>query len=419
MRFGDRLQHAWNAFLGRDAPFYNSLSYGGSGINESRSRLSGGNSKVIINSIYTRISTDVAAVSFDHARLDESGRYKESMKSSLNECLKVSANIDETGRAFIQDIVLSMLDEGYVAVVPVETTLNPYMTDSYDITNMRTGKILDWYPEHVRVRVYNEKTGLKEDLLLPKKNIAIIENPFYSVMNEPNSTMQRLIRKLNLLDTIDEATSGSKLNLIVQLPYIIKTDERRAQAEKRRNEIEDQLANSKYGIAYTDGTEKITQLNRSLENDLLDQIKYLTDTLYSQLGMPASVFDGTADEQTMLNYQNRTIEPIVSAIVNEFNRKFLTKTARTRGQSIVFFNDPFRLVPITKMSEIADKFTRNEILSSNEIRQIIGYKPVDNVKADELRNKNLNEHINGSPQPIVGEESDSEDNGGKIQNESR
>lgn len=407
MGFGDRLQHAWNAFLGRNPTPAASLGYGGSVRNESTVRLTSGNSRTIIAPIYTRIATDVAAITFDHARLDDNGRYKESMKSYLNECLKVSANIDETGRQFIQNIVLSMLDEGVVAVVPVETTFNPYESDSFDITNMRVGKILDWYPEHVRVRLYNEKIGLKEDILLPKKTVAIIENPFYSVMNEPNSTMQRLLRKLVLLDSVDEMANGNKLDLIVQLPYVIKTDERRAQAEKRRQEIEQQLTGSRYGIAYTDGTEKITQLNRSLENNLLEQIKYLTELLYSQLGMPASVFDGTADEQTLLNYQNRTIEPIASAIINEFNRKFLTKTARTRGQSIVFFSDPFKLVPVTKISEIADKFTRNEILSSNEVRQIIGYKPVNNEKADELRNKNLNESADAAPAAIVDRTNDS------------
>lgn len=342
-------------------------------------------------SVYNRIALDCASISIQHVRLDDSERFLEKISSGLNDCLNLSANIDQTGRAFLQDIVLSMLDEGCVAIVPVDTDDDPDITGSYKIESMRTGKIMEWFPSHVKVRVYNERTGLKEDIVVPKDTIAIIENPLYAVINEPNSTMQRLIRKLNLLDVVDEQSSSGKLDLIIQLPYVIKTEARRQQAEKRRVEIERQLAGSKYGIAYTDGTERITQLNRSVENNLMKQIEYLTSMLYSQLGITQSILDGSADEKTMLNYYNRTIEPIIAAIVDELKRKFLTKTARSQKQSILFFRDPFKLVPVADLSEIADKFTRNEIMTSNEIRQIIGMKPSDDPKADELKNSNISE----------------------------
>jgi HK97 family phage portal protein len=389
MKFSERLKHSWNAFLGRDAPLSETgyASY----LRPDRPRVSIGNDRSMISAIYNRIASDVSAINIQHVRVDSNGRYIETIDSGLNNCLTLSANIDQTGRAFIQDTVISLLDEGCVAIVPVKTTMDPLKTNSYDIQELRTGKILEWYPNHVKVQLYNESTGLKQDVILPKETCAIIENPFYSTMNEPSSTMQRLIKKLAMLDAVDEQSSAGKLDLIVQLPYVIKSEARQEQAEKRRKQIEEQLKDSKYGIAYTDGTEHITQLNRSLENNLLQQIQYLTDLLYSQLGMPKEVFNGTADEKTMLSYNTRTIEPIISAICDEMKRKFLTKTARTRGQSIKFFTDPFKLVPVAQISEIADKFTRNEILSSNEIRQIIGFKPSDNPKADELRNKNLNE----------------------------
>ena len=332
---------------------------------------------------------DVSAIDIRHVRLDEDGRFTSEMDSRLNNCLSLEANLDQTARAFIQDAVLSMFDEGTVAIVPVETTADPRLTDAYDILSLRTGKIVEWYPQHVKVWLYNERTGRRENVIFPKKTVAIVENPLYSVINEPNSTMQRLIRKLNLLDSIDEQSSSGKLDLIIQLPYVIKTEARREQAEKRRKDIEHQLKDSKYGIAYTDGTERITQLNRAVENNLMSQIEYLTSMLYSQLGITQSILDGTADEKAMLNYNNRTIEPIVSAFVDEMKRKFLSKTARTKKQSIEFFRDPFRLVPIDNIAEIADKFTRNEIMTSNEIRQVIGMKPSNDPNADELRNKNL------------------------------
>lgn len=391
MTFGDRLKHAWNAFLNKDpTSFYRDIGISHS-YRPDRPRLTRGNERSIVTSVYNRIALDAAAINVQHVRLDENNRFLSVIDSGLNNCLTVEANVDQTGRAFLQDVVMSMLDEGCVAIVPVDTTFNPEITGSYDINSMRTGKILDWYPNHVRVRVYNEKTGLKEDIELPKKTVAIVENPLYAVINEPNSTMQRLVRKLNLLDVVDEQSSSGKLDLIIQLPYVIKTEARRQQAENRRKDIENQLAGSKYGIAYTDGTERITQLNRSVENNLMKQIEYLTSMLYSQLGITQSILDGTADDKTMLNYYNRTIEPILSAIVDEMKRKFLTKTARSQLQSISFFRDPFKLVPVNEISEIADKFTRNEIMSSNEIRQIIGMKPSDDPKADELRNKNLSE----------------------------
>lgn len=389
MGLKDRLQHAWNAFFNRDPTSNyrtNEISYS---YRPDRPRLSRGNERSIVTAIYNRIALDVASIDIKHCKLDGNGRYIKDMKSGLNDCLTVEANMDQTARAFIQDIVISMLDEGVVAIIPVDTTLNPKDTNSYDITSMRTGKVLEWSATSVKVKVYNDRTGQKEDIVLPKSMVGIIENPLYSVINEPNSTMQRLIRKLNLLDSIDEQSGAGKLDLIIQLPYIIKTEARRQQAETRRKEIEMQLAGSKYGIAYTDGTERVTQLNRPVENNLMKQIEYLTSMLYSQLGFHQTILDGTADEKTMLNYTNRTIEPIASAIVDELKRKFLTKTARTQGQSIEFFRDPFRLVPINNIAEIADKFTRNEILTSNEIRQIIGMKPSSDPKADKLINSNI------------------------------
>ena len=391
MALTNRLQHAWNAFLNRD-PTYWRASYGpASYYRPDKIRPTMGNERSMVSSVYNRIALDVAYIDIFHARLDDDGRYTEQISSGLNECLNLSANIDQTGKAFIQDIVMSMMDEGVVAIVPVDTTINPEKSGSFDILSMRTGKIKEWYPEHVSVELYNEKTGRKEDLLLPKNTIGIIENPLYAVMNEPNSTLQRLIRKLNLLDVIDEQSGSGKLDLIIQLPYVIKTPARKQQAEERRRDIEMQLAGSKYGIAYTDGTEKITQLNRPVENNLMKQIEYLTNMLYSQLGLTQEILNGSADEKTMLNYYNRTIEPIVSSIVDEMKRKFLTKTARTQGQSIVYFRNPFKLVPVAELAEISDKLTRNEIASSNEIRQIIGWKPSDEPGADELRNKNLNQ----------------------------
>ena len=390
LNLGSRIKHAWNAFMNKD-PTYR--RYGNIGTAYStrpdRVRLSRGNERSTVNSIYNRIALDAASINIVHSRLDENDRYISDIDSGLHNCLTLSANIDQTGRSFIQDVVISMLDEGCVAIVPVDTTDDPEITDSYDIRTMRTGQILDWYPAHVRVRVYNERTGQREDLTLPKRDVAIIENPFYSVMNEHNSTMQRLIRKLNLLDAIDDQSGSGKLDLIIQLPYVIKSEARRKQAEERRKDIEMQLSGSKYGIAYTDGTEHITQLNRPAENNLLKQIEYLTSMLFSQLGITQSILDGTADEKTMTNYYSRTIEPIVSAIVDEMKRKFLTKTARSQKQSISFFRDPFKLVPVTEIASIADTFTRNEILSSNDIRQVIGRKPSKDPKADELRNKNL------------------------------
>lgn len=399
MGISDRLQHAWNAFMNRD-PTYNYQDLGNSySIRPDRPRFTRGNERSIVTSVYNRIALDVSAISIQHVRLDDNGRFKEQMNTSLNSCLTLSANTDQTGRAFIQDAVMSMLDEGCVAIVPIDTTTDPNISDSYDILTMRTAKILDWYPNHVRIRVYNEKTGRQEETIVPKKMVAIVENPLYAVINEPNSTMQRLVRKLSLLDVTDEQTASGKLDLIIQLPYVIKTEARRQQAEERRKSIEMQLAGSKYGIAYTDGTERITQLNRSLENNLMKQIEYLTSMLYSQLGITQSILDGTADEKTMLNYYSRTIEPIISAIVDEMKRKFLTKTARSQHQSIAFFRDPFKLVPVNDIAEIADKFTRNEIMTSNEIRQIVGMKPSNDPKADKLINSNLT-HPDETEKPI-------------------
>lgn len=397
MSFGSRLKHAWNAFTGTDYTTYQDVGPGYSS-RPDRIRLTRGNERSIITSVYNRIALDVAALNVQHIRLDENGRFLSVIQDGLNTCLTVEANIDQTARAFIQDIVVSMLDEGCVAIVPVDTTYDPSVTGSYDIQTMRVGKILDWYPQHVRVRLYNERTGTKENILVPKSTVAIVENPLYAVVNEPNSTMQRLIRKLNLLDVIDEQSGSGKLDLIIQLPYVIKTEARRQQAENRRKDIEAQLSGTKYGIAYADGTERITQLNRSVNNNLMSQIEYLTSMLYSQLGITQSILDGTADEKTMLNYNNRTIEPIISAIVDEMKRKFLTKTARSQSQSISFFRDPFKLVPVNDIAEIADKFTRNEIMTSNEIRQVIGMKPSDDPRADELRNKNLSASSESEPE---------------------
>ena len=392
MKFTDRIKHGWNAFLNRD-PTYNYRDLGGPsyGYRPDRMRFTRGNERSIVTSVYNRIALDAASIDIMHVQLDKDGRFESIRESALNECLTRNANIDQTGRAFIQDVVMSMLDEGCVAIVPVDTTFNPDVTNSYDINTMRTAKIVEWYPAHVKVNLYNDRTGRKEDLILPKKTVAIIENPLYAVINEPNSTMQRLIRKLNLLDVIDEQSGSGKLDLIIQLPYVIKTDARRQQAEQRRKDIEMQLSGSKYGIAYTDGTERITQLNRSVDNNLMKQIEYLTSMLYSQLGITQAILDGSADDKTMLNYYNRTIEPIVSTIVDEIQRKFLTKTAITQKQAILYFRDPFRLVPVNEIAEIADKFTRNEIMTSNEIRQIVGMKPSKDPNADELRNKNLSE----------------------------
>lgn len=390
---GGRLMHAWNAFSNREAVYgYPQYDFGmGYSVRPDRVRLTLGSERTIVSSIYNQIAIDVSAISVVHARMDQNGRFLESVSSGLNECLSISANVDQSGRNFLQEAVMSLFDEGAIAIVPVDTTINPQVSGGYDIRSLRTGKILDWFPDHIRVEVYNEKLGRKEEVTLPKSMVAIIENPLYLVMNEPNSTLKRLVNKINLLDSIDTQSGSGRLDLFIQLPYTIKSDARRAQAIQRTKDIELQLAGSKYGIAYVDGSEKITQLNRPAENNLLKQVEYLTGMLYNQLGLTESVFNGTADEKTMLNYYNRTVEPVLSAIVDEMRRKFLTKTARSLGQDIVFFRDPFRLVPVLELAEIADKFTRNEILSSNEVRAIIGYKPSNQPGADELRNKNLNQ----------------------------
>ena len=391
MGFMDRIQRGWNAFRNRDP----TQDFRDTGMTyyyrHDRPRFTRGNERTIMTSVLNRIALDVSAIDIVHVRLDENGRFLETVDSGLNNCLSLSANVDQTGRALKQDIVMSMLDECCVAVIPTDTTSDPNKTDSYQIDTMRVGKIIQWRPRHVQVRAYNELTGKKEEIWLPKNSVAIIENPLYAVMNEPNSTMQRLIKKLALLDVTDEQTASGKLDLIIQLPYVIRTEARRQQAETRRKDIEMQLSGSKYGIAYTDGTERITQLNRSLENNLMKQVEYLTNQLYSQLGITQTILDGTADDKTMLNYYSRTIEPIISAIVDEMKRKFLTKTARTQRQSIQFFRDPFKLVPVNDIAEIADKFTRNEIMTSNEIRQIVGMKPSEDPKADELRNSNISQ----------------------------
>lgn len=405
MSFGSRLKHAWNAFSGNAQMNYRDLGMSYS-YRADRPRLTRGNERSIVTSVYNRIALDVAALNIQHVRLDKNGRFLSVIEDGLNNCLTLEANVDQTARSFIQDVVISMFDEGSVAIVPVDTTTDPNVSGSYDIQTMRVGQILDWYPQHIRIRLYNEQTGQKQDVVLPKSAVAIIENPLYAVINEPNSTMQRLIRKLNLLDVIDEQSGSGKLDLIIQLPYVIKTEARRQQAEARRKDIESQLSGTKYGIAYTDGTERITQLNRSVNNNLMSQIEYLTSMLYSQLGITQSILDGTADEKTMLNYNNRTIEPIIAAIVDEMKRKFLTKTARSQHQSISYFKDPFKLVPVNEIAEIADKFTRNEIMTSNEIRQVIGMKPSDDPGADELRNKNLSASAESKTEEV---ESPSED----------
>lgn len=407
---GSRFKNAWNAFRNREpTKVFQDIGYGYS-YRPDRFHLTRGNERSIVTSVYNRIALDVAAIDIRHVQLDAEGRFCDVVQSGLNNCLSTEANLDQTGRAFIQDAVMSMMDEGCIAIVPVDTDDDPDDTTGYQILSMRVGRIRDWYPKHIRVELYNEETGRKQDIVVPKSTVAIVENPLYAVINEPNSTMQRLIRKLNLLDAVDEQSSSGKLDLIIQLPYVIKTEARRKQAEKRRKDIEQQLAGSKYGIAYTDSTERITQLNRSLENNLMKQIEYLTSMLYSQLGITQSILDGTADDKTMLNYYNRTIEPIIAAIVDEMKRKFLSKTARSQNKSIKFFRDPFKLVPVADLAEISDKFTRNEIATSNEIRQVIGWKPSDDPKADELRNSNLSQP-NESP---IREERDT---GGINQNE--
>jgi len=420
MSFGSRLRNAWNIFLNRD-PTANWNTGAGYYYRPDRSTLARGIDRSIVTSIFNRISLDVASISIQHVKLDENGRYIETIDSNLNNCLTLEANIDQTARAFWQDVVLSMFDDGAVAIVPVDTDVDPKNTSSYEILTMRTAKIVQWYPQHVQLNVYNDRTGQREDVTVPKSDVCIIENPFYAVMNEPNSTVQRLIRKLNLLDIVDEQSSSGKLDLIIQLPYVIKSQTRKDQAELRRKDIEDQLRGSKYGIAYIDGTEHVTQLNRPAENNLMGQVEYLTNLVYSQLGITQSIMDGTAEESVMTNYFDRTIEPIVSAIVDEIKRKFLSRTARSQRQSIKFFRDPFRLVPVSQMAELADKFTRNELMTSNEFRQIIGLKPSDNPEADELRNKNLSkpagEALDPEPSPFADEKDKT--NGGRIQNEQK
>ena len=412
MSLGARLKHAWNVFTANEfikprwdiGPSYH--------YRPDRPIFSRGNERSIITSVYNRIALDVAAITIQHVRLDDEGRFTSVMNTSLNSCLSLEANLDQTGRAFIQDIVQSMLDEGCVAIVPVDTDDDPE-EGSWKIETMRTGKILEWYPQHVKVRVYNEQTGKKEDVLVSKRTVAIVENPFYAVMNEPNSTMQRLIRKLNILDAIDEQSGSGKLNLIIQLPYVIKTEARRQQAEKRRKDIEEQLSGSKYGVAYTDGTEHVVQLNRPVDNNIMSQIEYLTSMLYSQLGLTQSIMDGSADDKTMLNYLTRTVEPILSAIVDEMKRKFLSKTARSQKQSILFFRDPFKLVPVSEIAEIADKMTRNEIMTSNEIRQKIGMTPSKDPNADKLRNSNLSAPKEESIEQTISKE-DKVQNGSEV-----
>ena len=404
---GDRLRNAVNAFRNNENGMFRYRDIGPSySYRPDRPRFSRGNEKTIVTPIFNRIALDVSAIDIVHVKTDEDNRYLEDMKSGLNECLSIEANLDQTGRAFKQDIVMSMIDEGVVAIVPVDTSRDPDITDSYEIYSMRTGKILEWYPAHVKVEVYNERTGRRDTIIRPKRTVAIIENPLYAVVNEQNSLAQRLIRKLSILDAIDEQSGSGKLDLIIQLPYVVKSPARRQQADQRRKDIEEQLSGSKYGIAYTDGTERITQLNRPAENNLMKQIEYLTSMLYSQLGISQSILDGTADEKTMLNYHTRTIEPIVSAIVDELKRKFLTKTARTQNQSIMFFRDPFKLVTISELATISDTLTRNEIASSNEMRQKMGWKPSKDPRADELRNKNLNPPSDEQPEAHAEETED-------------
>ena len=421
MGLKDRIQHAWNAFFNNRDPTENytyqdlGVSYG---YRPDRMRFSKGNERSIVTAILNRIAVDCAAVDIRHVQLDKNGRYSQDRDSGLHYCLTQEANVDQTGRAFIQDVIQSMMDEGCVAIVPVDTTSNPKITDSFDIKSLRTGKILEWFPKHVKVRVYNELTGKKEDVVLPKKTVGIVENPFYAVMNEPNSTLQRLIRKLNLLDAIDEQSGSGKLDLIVKLPYSVKSPTRRTQAEDRRRDIETQLASSKYGIAYVDATESITQLNRPVENNLMKQIEYLTSMLYSQLSITQAVMDGTADDKTMLNYNNRTVVAFLTPVVEEMKRKFLTKTARSQNQSIMFFMDPFKLVPVAQLAEISDKLTRNEIATSNEIRQVIGWKPSDDPKADMLVNSNIAQPEGSVPamNTSVDQAVEEFNEGGEIQN---
>ena len=417
MSFLDRLQHGWNAFRNNRDPtgsYYHNVGTGYS-YRPDRPRLTRGNERSIVTAVFNRIALDAAAINILHCKLDEDGRFIEEVNSKLNNCLTLEANLDQSSRAFKHDMYLSMIDEGCIAVVPVDTTFDPTVTGSYDIETMRVGRVIEWFPEHVRVRLYNQNTGEKEEVVVPKKLTAIMESPMRAVVNEPNSTLQRLIRKLNLLDAIDEQSGSGKLDLIIQLPYVIKSDARRQQAETRRKDIESQLSGSKYGIAYTDGTERITQLNRPVENNLMKQIEFLTSMLYSQLGITQAVLDGTADEKTMLNYYSRAIEPLVSTAVDEMKRKFLTKTARSQKQTIKYFRDPFTLVPVNDLAEIADKFTRNEILTSNEIRQIIGMKPSKDPAADELRNKNLNKTEETPPKPAATPTEEPKE-GGKVQN---
>jgi len=391
MAFTDRLKQAWNAFMNKDPTPTSYYHYGNiSTFKPDRVRRSITSERTIIMSIMNRISLDVSNATIKHVHTDDKGRYDRDMVSGLNTCLTVNANLDQTSKNFIKDVVMSMFDEGVVAIVPTVASANIKTTESYDIHELRTGKIVEWYPRHVKVRVYNEDTGQREDLILPKRCVAIIENPFYEVMNEPNSTLKRLLRKLTLIDAVDEQSGSGKLDLIIQLPYTIKSEARRIQAEERKKDIEMQLAGSKYGIAYIDATEHITQLNRSVDNNLMQQVEYLTSMLYSQLGITSTIMDGTADEKTMLNYENRTLVPILSAIVDGMTCKFLTKTAYTQGQRIMYFRDPFKLVPVSEIATIADTFTRNEIMSTNELRQVIGMMPVQDPRADELRNKNLN-----------------------------
>ena len=388
--FTSRLKHAWNAFLNKDPTDYNYTSVGaGYGRRPDMPRFTGGNDRTIVTAVYNRIALDASAITIEHVRLDEQGRFSEVINSGLNYCLSTEANVDQTGRAFLQDVVMSMLDEGVVAIVPVDTSIDPTISSSYEIGTLRTGRVTQWYPKHVRIELYNDATGQKEEVLLRKRDVAIVENPLYAVINEQNSTMRRLIHKLSLLDVVDEQSGSGKLDLIIQLPYAIKSEARMEQAEKRKAAIEQQLADSKFGIAYIDSTEHVTQLNRSLDNNLMSQIEYLTKLLFSQLGMTQEILDGTASETAMINYYNRTIEPILSAITDEMKRKFLTKTARSQKQSLLFFRDPFKLVPISTLADLADKFTRNEIMSSNEFRQIVGMKPDDNPKSDMLVNSNL------------------------------
>ena len=407
------IKHAWGLFINTNNKNPTVKPEGSSyTISPTRPRFTRGNERTIVTSVYNRIAIDASSIEIKHVILDDEGRFKETKKTRLNNCLTTEANIDQTSRAFMLDVVISLLDEGCVAVVPVKTTINPDNTESYDIDELRTGRIVEWFPKHVMVRLYNDETGMYQDVTLPKSQVAIIENPLYTIMNEPNSTMQRLIHKLSLLDIIDEESSSGKMDLIIQLPYIIKNETKRSQAEERRKQIEDQLRGSRYGVAYIDGTEKVTQLNRSVENNILKQVEYLTNLLYSQLGLTQTIMDGTADENTMNNYYNRTVEPVVSAIVDEFHRKFLTKTARTQGQAIMFFRDPFKLMSVTSIADTADKFTRNELLSSNEFRQIIGRKPSTDPKADMLLNKNIShapEEMDGYDKKNQNEESNNKE----------